>query len=58
MLVEIWFGGNVEYSIEAKRIDVGCDGTFVKITDYNGVAYETSPHNVVIISQPKKGGAE
>ena len=55
-LVEIWFGGKKEYSINAKRIDVSLDGVFVKITDDNGVVYETSPHNVVIISQPKKGG--
>lgn len=57
MRVELWIGGD-SYSIPAKRIDVSVDGVFVKITDVEGNVFETSPHNVLIIHEKDKGGAE
>lgn len=57
MRAEIWLGGlkNVAYRIEdVKRIDVSVDGVFVKITDSEGYTWETSPHNVVILSEPNE----
>ena len=58
MTVEIWMGGltNPTLTVIAKRIDVSIDGVFVKITDLNGNVIETSPHNVLIIHEEKKGG--
>lgn len=45
---------NPAYTIQAKRIDVSVDGAFCKITDEDGWVFETSPHNIVIISEPKE----
>lgn len=56
MRVFIWFGETVKYDIEAKRIDISLDGAFVKITDFEGNEWETSPHNVVIFHEKEKGG--
>lgn len=63
MRAEIWVGSmsNEAHRIEnVKRIDVSIDGVFCKITTEDGYVFETSPHNVVLISEPKerKGGAE
>lgn len=58
MHVFIWRGNTIVYNIEAKRIDVSLDGTFVKITSVDGDVIETSPHNVVIVHEKEKGGAE
>ena len=59
--VEIWMGGmkNPTYTInDPRRVDMSEDGITVRITDDEGWVFETSPHNVVMISEPKKGGAE
>lgn len=58
MTVYIWFGNQIRYEIKAKRIDVSLDSAFVKITDFEGNEIETSPHNVVIVHEKEKGGAE
>lgn len=55
MRVELWMGLD-SYSIPAKRIDVSDDGVFVKITDFEGNVFETSPHNVLIIHEKEEGG--
>lgn len=55
MRVELCIGGD-SYSIPAKRIDVSVDGVFVKITDFEGTVFETSPHNVLIIHEKEKDG--
>ena len=57
MHVKIYMGSNLIMSINAKRIDVSIDGVFIKITDKNGNTIETSPHNVIIIQEQKKGGS-
>lgn len=57
MRAEIWVGNlkNEAYRIDnVKRIDVGMDGAFCKITTEDGYVFETSPHNVVIIHEPKE----
>jgi ribosomal protein S4E len=55
---EIWMGNNLTYRIaKVKRIQVDMIGSFVLITAEDGRTFETSPHNVVIITTPK-GGAE
>ena len=57
-IVEIWLPGS-SYRLEnVKRIDMSVDGCWCKITLDNGYEFETSPHNVLIITSPKEGGAE
>ncbi|MBO5969140.1 MAG: hypothetical protein J6S14_11665 [Clostridia bacterium] len=59
MRVEIWMGGtrNPTYIIEdVTRLETSVDGAFCRITDSDDCVYETSPHNIVIISESKKGG--
>ena len=54
MRAEIWVGGmsNEAYRIEGvKKIET--NGDICKITDTEGWVFETSWHNVVIISEPK-----
>ena len=55
--VEIWMGGmtNPTYTIEdPKRIDMSIDSTTVRIVDFEDWVFETSPHNVVIVSAPEE----
>lgn len=57
MIAEIWVGNlkSEAYRIKSvKRIDVSMDGVFCKITGEDGYVFETSPHNVVIIHEPKE----
>lgn len=58
MRAEIWMGGRaVVVLAEVKRVDLGVDGVFVKITDRAGNEFETSPHNVLLIKDnDEKGG--
>ena len=58
MHVKIYMGSNLIMNIKAKRIDVSIDGVFIKITDENNNTIETSPHNVIIIQEQKKGGSK
>ncbi len=54
--VEIWMGGmsNPTYTIhDPKRVDMSIDSTTVRIIDDEGWVFETSPHNVVIVSAPE-----
>lgn len=54
MRVEIWLG-NTGYIIkDVKRIEASVDGAFVKITDSEGYTYETSPQNILILSEPNE----
>ena len=57
MRVEIWMGGMAvpTYTIkDPKRVDVSMDNTTVRIIDDEGWMFETSPHNVVIVSEPEE----
>lgn len=57
MRAEIWLGGlkNEAYRIEkVKKVETSIDGVFCKITDEEGYVFETSPHNVLLITKPKK----
>lgn len=61
MKAEIWLGGVKEeiYRInKVKRVETSIDGVFVKITTEDGWVFETSPHNVVLITEPKEKGGE
>ena len=58
-IVEIWMGGSIKetYRFEnVKRIEQSFDCDFCRITLEDGYEYETSTHNVLIITTPKKGG--
>ena len=57
MRAEIWLGGlkNEAYLIEnVKKVETSIDGVFCKITDEEGYVFETSPHNVVLITELKE----
>lgn len=57
MRAEIWLGGlkNEAYRIEnVKKVETSIDGVFCKITDEEGYVFETSPHNVVLITELKE----
>ena len=49
MTVYVFFADVVK-TIEAKRIDVSYNGLFVKIEDFDGNSWETSPSNVLIFT--------
>lgn len=54
--VEIWIGGmaNPTYTIHNPKSVVMCGGgVTVRIVDCEGWIFETSPHNVVMISTPE-----
>lgn len=56
--VEIWMGGmkNPTYIIENPlKVEMCGNNTTVRITDNKGIMLETSPHNVVMISEPIEG---
>ena len=55
--VEIWMGGleMPAYTIrDVERVDVSEDGVTVRIIDGKGYAIETSPHNMVMITEPEE----
>ena len=55
--VEIWMGGMMEptYIIrDPQRVDMSIDCTTVKIVTDRGRVIETSPHNIVMISEPEE----
>ena len=54
-IVEIWIGGSSYRFENVKRIDGSLDGCWCKITLDDGYEFETSPHNVLIITSPTKG---
>lgn len=54
--VEIWMGSSTEptYTIRDPKSVVMCEyGTTVRIIDDEGWIFETSPHNVVMVSAPE-----
>lgn len=56
MRVEVWMGGldMPAYTVhDPQRIDMSVDSTTVRIIDNKGWTLETSPHNVVIVSEPE-----
>ena len=55
--VEIWMGGleMPAYVIrDVERVDVSEDGVTVRIIDDKGYVVETSPHNMVMITEPEE----
>ena len=55
--VEIWMGGMEmpTYTIrDPQRVDVSEDGVTVRIISSDGWFFETSPHNIVMISEPEE----
>ncbi len=57
MRVEIWVGGleMPAYTIrDVERVDVSEDGVTVRIRDAKGYVVETSPHNIVMITEPEE----
>lgn len=57
MRAEIWLSRMTAHFIEdVKSVEVSDDGVFVKITNSKGYTWETSPRNVLILSEPKDGG--
>lgn len=55
--VEIWMGGMAmpTYTIyDPQRVDVSEDGVTVRIIDGKGYVVETSPHNMVMITEPEE----
>ncbi len=61
MIAEIWVGSLQvpAYKIRnVKRVETSMDGSYCKITDDYGCTYETSPHNVVLLTTPTKKGGE
>ena len=57
MIAEIWVGGLEvpAHKLEnIKRVETSMDGCYCKITTENGYTYETSPHNVVLITAPNE----
>ena len=54
--VEIWMGGMAmpAYTMrDVERVDVSEDGVTVRIIDGKGYVVETSPHNMVMITEPE-----
>lgn len=54
--VEIWMGGmvNPTYTIEdPKSVEMSIDSTTIRIVDFEDWVFETSPRNVVIVSEPE-----
>lgn len=54
--VEIWMGGleMPAYTIrDPQRVDVSEDGVTVRIIDGKGYVIETSPHNMIMITEPE-----
>lgn len=54
--VEIWMGGMAmpTYTInDPQRVDVSEDGVTIRIIASKGYAFETSPHNIVMITEPE-----
>lgn len=61
IIAEICLGGSIESSyriINVKRVETSIDGVFCKITTDEGRVYETSPHNVLLITEPEMKGGE
>ena len=61
MRAEIWLAGmkSAAYRIEGvKCVETSIDGAFCKITNEDGYVFETSPHNVVLVTMPKEKGGE
>lgn len=57
MIAEIWVGNRTmpTYKISnVKMIDASMDGSYCRIIDEYGYTYETSPHNVVLITLPSE----
>lgn len=57
MRVEIWMGGMAvpTYTIrDVEHVDVSEDGITVRIIEGNGYVFETSPHNIVMITEPEE----
>ena len=55
--VEIWMGGleMPAYVVrDVERVDLFGDGATVRIVDGKGYIFETSPHNIVMISEPEE----
>ena len=55
--VEIWMGGleMPAYTIrDVERVDISEDGVTVRIIDGKGYVFETSPHNIVMITEPEE----
>ena len=55
--VEIWMGGMSmpTYTIrDVERVDLCGDGATVRIIDGKGCIFETSPRNIIMISEPEE----
>ena len=55
--VEIWMGGMAmpTYTIyDPQRVDIRTDGATVRIITDDGYEFETSPHNMVMITEPEE----
>ena len=55
--VEIWMGGMAmpTYTIrDPQRVDVSEDGVTVRIAGSDGWVFETSPNNMVMITEPEE----
>ena len=55
--VEIWMGGleMPAYTIrDPERVDLCEDGATVRIRSEKGYIFETSPHNIVMITEPEE----
>lgn len=50
MRILIAFGGKVQ-EVQTKKTELSIDGTFLKITDFDGNEMEISPNNVLIIHE-------